>query len=47
MSEALTDPLVVRLVDVLVHTGVVLEAMNPVDANVVKRHVQHRRDHQP
>lgn len=47
MGEALTDPLVVRLVNVLVHTGVVLEAMNPVDANVVKRHVQHRRDQQP
>lgn len=46
-EEGLTDPLVVRLVNVLVYTGVVLEAMNPVDANVVKRHVQHRRDQQP
>jgi hypothetical protein len=34
------NPLVVRLVDVFVDTGVVLEAMNPVDTKIVKDHVQ-------
>lgn len=42
-----TDPLVVWLVDVLVHAGVMLEAMDPVDGNIIERHVQQRRDHQP
>lgn len=41
------DPLVVRLVDVLVDAGVVLQAVNPVDADVVEGHVQHGRAHQP
>lgn len=37
----------VWLVNVLVHTGVVLEAMDPVDGDVVECHVEHRRDEQP
>jgi len=41
------DPLVVRLVDVLVDTGVVLDAMNPVDADIVENHVQSSGSEQP
>ena len=37
----------VWLVDVLVHAGVMLEAMDPVDGNIVESHVQHGRDQQP
>lgn len=36
-----------RLVDVLVHAGVVLKAVNPVDQEVVPDHVQHGRDPHP
>ena len=41
------NPLVVRLVDVLVDAGVVLDAMNPVDADVVENHIQSSRSEQP
>ena len=37
-----TNPLVVWLVDVLVDAGVVLEAVDPVNGNIVKSHVQYR-----
>lgn len=45
--EGLTDPFVMRFVDVLVHAGVVLQAMNPVDGNVVEGQVQDCRGQQP
>lgn len=47
MSERPTDPLVVWLVNVLVHTRVVLQAVDPVDGDVVECHVKDRRDQQP
>ena len=34
-------------VDVLVHAGVMLQAMNPVDGKIVESHVQYRREQQP
>lgn len=43
----LTDPFVMWLVDVLVDTGVMLQAMNPVDTDIVEGHVQHHGHHQP
>jgi hypothetical protein len=35
------------LVNVLIHAGVMFQAMNPVDSNIVETHVQDGRDHQP
>ena len=37
----------VRLVDVLVNAGVVLETVNPVDTKIVKDHVQKSGNRQP
>lgn len=37
----------VRLVDILVDTGMVLKAMNPVNAKIVKDHVEGGRHGQP
>jgi hypothetical protein len=36
-----------RLMNILVHARMMLEAMNPINGKVVERHVQQRADHQP
>lgn len=36
----LTDPFVMWLVNILVHAGMMFQAMNPVDTNVIESHVQ-------
>lgn len=45
--SALTNPLVVRLVNVLVDTGVVLKSMDPVNHEIIPDHEEHRRDAHP
>lgn len=40
LCEGLTDPFVMRLVNIFVHAGVMFQAMNPVDANIIESHVQ-------
>lgn len=37
----LTDPFMMWLVNVLVHAGVMLQAMNPVDGKIVESQVQY------
>ena len=39
-----TDPFVMRLVNVLVHAGVVLQAVDPVNGNIIESQVQYGRD---
>lgn len=47
LCERLTNPFMMWLVNVLVHAGVMLQAMNPVDGKIVESHVQDWREQQP
>jgi hypothetical protein len=42
---SLTDPLVVRLVNVLVDPWVVFQTMNPIDEEIVEKHIQRHAKH--